>query len=213
MEKIKKSLWQILSISGFIGIIIYFAHVILGGILWDSYNPITQTISELTSGDAPNKEILSIFTAVYGVLLVIFSFSMYFIFKKFKVHKVAIIGSVLLIIMETSSFIGYNLFPLTSVTEMNFQNAMHIVVTIVVVVCSIAAIFFVGIGLIKTDSYKRIGIFVLICAIIFTASGSLTPISMANNLRIAGLTERINIFTLQICLSVLSVSLFKSKKS
>lgn len=213
MVKGKKDIWQILSISGAAGIIFYFLHVILGGILWEGYSHIVQTISELTASNAPNGDLLRILTSVYGVLMIIFSIALYCIFKRKNLKKTAIIGSALLIIMETTSLFGYSLFPLdTTGVMMNFRNIMHIVVTAVVVLSSIGSIFFIGIGLYKSAGYKGIGAFVLICAVIFTVSGMISPVIMAKGIPIAGLIERINIFTLQICLFVLSVYIFRDLK-
>ncbi len=209
----KKSLWQILSLSAILGVIFYIIHVILGGILWKGYNHMTQTISELTGENAPDAAFLSKLTFAYGILLVIFSISLLMIFLQKKVHKLAILGSILLIVMEITSLIGYSLFPLNTELDMSsFQNMMHMVVTAVVVICTIGFGFFIGIGLLKTKGLKRIGIFVLVCAIIITVAGSLTPITMVNNIPIAGLFERINIFTLHICTIGLSISSFHGLK-
>lgn len=91
--KTSKSIWQILSISGIIGAIIYIAHVVIGGLLWKGYSHITQTISELTGSGAPNASMLKIFTTVYGILMIIFSISLFFVFRQFHVHKAAKTGA------------------------------------------------------------------------------------------------------------------------
>lgn len=208
----QKSFWQILSISGALGILLYFAHVFIGGALWQGYNPITQTISELTGTGAPNADFLRVLTTAYGILVVFFSFCMYFIFKNWQLHKAAKIGALLLIIMEATSLLGYGLFPLDmSQSTASFQNLMHIVVTVVVVVTTLGSVYFIAIGLKKSPGHRKLGVFVLICAVIITASGLMTPVSMANNLPISGLVERINIFTLQISLLVASIYLFSKK--
>jgi hypothetical protein len=112
--------------------------------------------------------------------------------------------------MEATSLIGYSLFPLNqqqgaSLTD--FQNIMHFIVTGVVVICTIGSGFCIGIGL-KKSGLKGIGLFIIICSIIITAFGAFTPISMGAGLPVSGLAERINIFSLQLWISVLSVWLF-----
>lgn len=214
----KRSIWGILSLCGIAGAAFYTLHVVLGGLLWQGYNHLTQTISELTGKGAPNAELLRVFTTVYGVLMIAFSVTMLVNFAALKVNRLAVTGAVLVVIMETVSLIGYGLFPLDqSETVNNLQNMMHIVVTAVVVLCTIGSGYFTGIGLLKTRGMKGMGIFVIVCSVIITVFGAFTPIAMANNLPFAGLTERINIFTLQIWLSVLSVFLFvrtgKSKEA
>lgn len=201
-----------LGLSGAVGILLYFAHVFIGGALWQGYNPITQTISELTGSGAPNAGFLRVLTTAYGILVVIYSFCMYFIFKKWQLHKVARIGAILLIIMEVTSLVGYGLFPIDmSKSTASFQNLMHIVVTVVVVVATLGSVYCIAIGLKKSPGHKKLGVFILVCAVIITAAGLMTPVSMANTLPIAGLIERINIFTLQIWLFVSSIYLFSNK--
>jgi hypothetical membrane protein len=205
----KRSFWGILSLSGIIGVAFYTLHVVLGGLLWNGYSHISQAISELTGEGAPNAVMLRVLTTIYGVLMIVFSVTVIFNFKTIKAKKLAMAGAVLLVVMETVSLIGYGLFPMNqSESAGSFQNIMHIVVTAIVVLCTIGSGYFIGIGLWKTEGIKRIGIFIFVCSIIITIFGALTPIAMANSLPFSGLTERINIFTLQIWLSVLSVFLF-----
>lgn len=208
----KKSVWQVLALSGIIGVFFYTLHVVLGGILWPEYNPIAQTISELTGNGSPNAGLLTVFTTIYGALLILFSVCVYFCFKTLQVKKLAMAGAILLILMEIASFFGYMAFPLDMGGALdNFQNTMHLVVSGIVVVCTLGASYLTGIGLWKTPGHKKMGVFIFICAIVITVFGGMTPAAMANNLPFAGLTERINIFTLHAWTLVLSVYLFRDK--
>ncbi len=208
----KKSIWQILSICGFISALVYTAHVVIGGFLWTNYSHLTQTISELTADGAPGASFLRVLTTAYGVLAIVFSVSLFFFFREKRFGKAAKIGAVLLIVMETVSLIGYGLFPLSEGgTEMDPQNMGHLIVTVIVVLCTITCGFFIGIGLKKTP-LRKTGLFVFVCAVIMVVAGGMTPVSMANNLPIAGLVERINIFTLQIWIAVLSLRVFSAEQ-
>ncbi len=210
MEKQKKNIRQLLSLAGIIGAAAYAAHVVIGGILWEGYSHITQTISELTGSQASNADFLLIFTNIYGICMIVFSANLFLQVRQKRLHKAVWIGALLLMIMEITSFIGYSLFPLDTSGDLSgFQNIMHMAVTAVVVICTIGTGFFMGAGMRKTPEYKKLGSFILVCAIIITAFGAMTPAFMANNVPISGLTERINIFTLQICLSVISVTMFR----
>jgi len=212
MAKKKKSIWQIFVLSGAISAVFYILHIILGEYLWPEYDPIRQMISELTAVGAPNAQFLRIFTVFYGVFAMIFAFSLYFILKKAKLNRFAQIGTVLLLIMEIASFIGYYLFPLDMGEGVrSFSNLMHIVVTAIVIVCTIGFAFFTGVGLRKSVGYKSIGSFVLFCAFIITIFGALTPIMMMRGILISGLTERINIYSLILCVFILSIYLFRKR--
>jgi hypothetical protein len=201
MKKIK----NLFSAFGMLGVIAYFTHTILGEILWKEYNPITTDISSLTAVGAPNRDLLLVFTYIYGIFMLIFLINL--VIKSFKIYHFAVkTGYIIMLIMQIVSLFGYALFPLEGdKTVMTFQNAMHIIVTITVVLTTVSSGYFLGIGYIKKENKKRLGIFILIMAIIITLSGMINPISMSLNLNILGLTERITIYSLQIMMFVISV--------
>jgi hypothetical protein len=61
----------------------------------------------------------------------------------------------------------------------------------------------------KNKSSNNLGIFIFSMAIIITLSGALIPIVIANKFFIVGLIERVNIFSLQLWIFILSIWLFK----
>lgn len=204
-----KKFWRIATISGMLSSVVYILHVFIGGILWDGYSHIRQPISDLTGVGAPNAKLLRVFTNAYGILAIIFAVSVYIVLKDF-VNKSSKIGMMLLIIMEISSFVGYSLFPLDGADAgMTLLNKMHIIVTVIVVITTIGSMFFIGVGFSKTKTMKKIGLFIILCGVIITISGASTGIIMANSIPILGLVERINIFTLQLIIFVLSFCLIK----
>jgi hypothetical protein len=189
---------------GMIGAVIYIAHTIIGQILWPEYNPITTDISSLTANGAPNAGLLRIFTVIYGICTILFVAGL--INKAFrKYHSLVRIGYIILLLMEITSLFGYGLFPLTGdKTEMNLQNMMHIIVTVIVVFTTIASGFFLAAGYLKQEKIKGLGKFTLVMAILITLFGSLNPVGMGLKLDILGLTERMVIFSLQFMMFVLS---------
>jgi Protein of unknown function (DUF998) len=189
---------------GMVGVVFYLLHTILGNLLWPEYNPITTDISSLTADGAPNTELLRGFGMVYGICMILMASAL--IFKAFReYHSFLKAGSVILLIMQVASFIGYRLFPLTGdKTEMSFQNAMHLVVTLIVVFTTIAASFLLALGFLKQERIVRLGKLSLSFAILITLFGVLNPISMNLGLNILGLTERMVIYTIQAFMFVLS---------
>jgi len=190
--------------SGMVGVLFYFAHTIIGRHLWPEYDPITMDISSLTAVGAPNAESLKKLTFVYGICMLLFAFAM--IKKSFSQYRSLLkTGSVIFMIMQLASVVGYGLFPLTGdKAEMNFQNRMHIIVTAVVVITTIASAFLFAFGYLKQEKMKVLGKFTLLMAVLITLFGTLTPISMGLQLNILGLTERLTIYTLQLLIFVLS---------
>ncbi len=205
----KRNVLRWIGISGAVSAVIYAAHVVLGGLLWTGYSHMTQTISELTADGAPNAALLRGFTTVYGVLAIIFAAWAIFALRKAGAKKTAIVGAVLLFIMEFASLVGYGLFPLRGGTEMDPENMGHLIVTGIVVLCTISSVLLVGLGLVKSPGLRVLGVFSLICAVMIVVSGGMTPVALANHLTVGGLLERLNIFTLQTWVFVLSVSLVR----
>lgn len=189
---------------GMVSVVAYFIHVFLGQILWPEYNPITMDISSLTATGAPNAGLLNVFTTIYGVLFLLFVVGM--VIKSFQeYHAITKVGYIIFLIMALTTVVGYRLFPLTEdKTVMNFQNTMHIVVTVIVVFTTISSFFLIGFGYLKKDGLKVLGRICIVMAILITAFGALNPIGMANIWNILGLTERMVIFPLQIFVFFLS---------
>lgn len=200
MKKIEKFLIPL----GMVSSLVYVIHTILGNILWEEYNPVTMDISSLTAVGAPNRELLSVFTTIYGICAILFALVM---FKKAFVEKDKMIkmGWFIFLIMELVSYFGYMFFPLTGdKTEMTFGNLMHIVVTIVVVFSTIASGFVLACGYLKNQSYKKLGRFMFVMAFLITFFGMLNPIGMSCEWNVLGLTERLVIYLLQLMTFVVS---------
>ncbi len=209
----QKNYWQFIALSGAIAALVYIAHVIMGGVLWVGYSHVKQTISELTGNGAPDAEMLRIFTLGYGILAVLFSTSLYVLFRKYKVDTIARFGAVLLLIMHTASLVGYGLFPLEQGGEvLTFGNFMHLAITAIVVIATVGALFAIGYGLWLTKNFKGIGVFTLVCAVVIVLAGIATPIVLNYDLPYAGLVERVTVFTLQLWTFVLSLYLYRLPK-
>ncbi len=189
---------------GMVGVVFYFIHTFLGNILWTEYDPLRMDISSLTADGAPNAPLLKIFTLMYGICMVLMAAGL--VLHAFnKYNRLLKVGFVILLIMQLTPIIGYGLFPLTGdKTEMNFQNMMHYMVTVIVVFTTIASSFTIARGLSKQESTKRMGKIALFFAITITVFGMLNPISMGLDLNLLGLTERLVIYTIQTFLFVLS---------
>lgn len=208
----KEKLERFLMPLGMVGVIFYLVHTILGNILWSEYNPITMDISSLTADGAPNQGILRIFTMIYGICMVLFILGM-IIKSDRKYHLGICTGYVVLLGMEVISLFGYTSFPLVGdKTVMNFQNMMHIAVTVAVVATTIASAFTLAYGYLVQEKIKNLGKFILIMAIIITLCGMMNPISMVMGLNILGLTERLVIYSLHILMFVLSFYYTKCDK-
>lgn len=193
-------------ISGVGSAIAYVMHVIIGGILDPNYSQITNSISALTAVGAPNQDILSAILSWYGPLYIIFCILLVALFWA-RENKQMIIGAILLAISSVVSKFGFGAFAFDGEgAGMTYNNIMHIIVVMIVVVFSIAALFSIAIGCLKTPIHHEFGIYILILAAVFTIAGGLSGPLVANGSPIMGFVEKINIGTLQ--LFVCSVAIY-----
>ncbi len=164
---------------GMISAVVYIIHVFLGQMLWKEYNPITTDISSLTAVGAPNAGLLRIFTTIYGVCFLLFATGM--VIRAWReYHTLTKIGYTIFFMMAMTTVVGYNLFPLTGdKTVMNFQNLMHIIVTVVVVFTTIFSVFFIAFGYLRQENFKSLGTICLIAAVLITVFGAFNPVGMA----------------------------------
>jgi hypothetical protein len=123
-------------------------------------------------------------------------------------------GFCILFIMQLTSLIGYGLFPLSGdKTAVNFQNMMHIVVTVIVVFTTIASSFLIAFGYLRQERIIGLGRFCMIISILITLFGASNPICMNLKLNVLGLTERLVIYTIQVFMFVLSYHYTFAEKS
>jgi len=193
--------WQVLSLFGFFGVIFYFLHIVLGRIFYEGYNPFAQAISDLTASSSPSKNIASPLSFIYGIFTVTFSvgFLVYFIGK---INKIISVGSCFFCLMTVISFFGYTFFPLSEAGYADtFQDKMHLIVTVLVVLFTIISIILYSIGFLKTDKYKYLGIVSISTLLVLIAGAMLINIMPQEYF---GVAERINVYSIVIYTGILS---------
>jgi hypothetical membrane protein len=201
-----RRIYKYLSLSGLIGGVFYFLHIIMGRIFYKGYNPLTQAVSDLTALNSPSRNIASIFSVLYGICTVIFVIS-FFIYYKGKLNKFVTLGAFAFCIMAVVSFLGYSFFPLSSSGYAGtVRDKMHILVTILVVAFTIFSLILFCIGFFRTGKYKSLGI-ISLCAFILLAIGAILVNIIPKEY--FGVAERINIYSVIIYTCVLSIWMHK----
>jgi hypothetical membrane protein len=205
-----KKLIEMFSLFGVIGVFFYFLHVILGTILYGGYNPMAQAISDLTASNSPSKNIARPFSFFYGVFTVIFS-TYFFVYFKQKINKFVTFGAGFFCIMTIVSFFGYTFFPLSeSGYAGTFQDKMHMVVTIIVVLFTITALILFIIGFFKTEKLKYLAI-ISLCTFLLLLTGSMLINILPKEY--FGIAERINVYSIVIYTGILSFWMYKYIKN
>jgi hypothetical membrane protein len=205
-----KNLLKIISLFGLFGGIFYFLHIIFGRIFYENYNPLAQAISDLTADNSPSKNIADIFSRIYGIFTVIFSMG-FFVYFTNKINKIVNIGSCIFCIMTIISSIGYTFFPLSeSGYAGTFQDRMHMLVTVFVVVFTIISIIFFITGFLRTKQYKHIGI-ISLCTLTLLLIGAMLINILPK--KYFGIAERINVYSIIIYTSILSIWMYRYIKN
>jgi hypothetical membrane protein len=197
----KYKIVKLIPLFGIFSVIFYFFHIILGEIFYEGYNPLAQAISDLTASNSPSKNIARLFSMLYGICAVTFSIG-FCLYLKNRINKAVTVSSFLFLIMNLISFFGYTFFPLSeSGYAGTFQDKMHLIVTVFVVLSTIISLVFFSIGFLKTKEHKRLGIISISALFILMAGAMLINIMPKEYF---GVTERINVYSIIVYTGILS---------
>lgn len=136
----KKSLLQKLGLLGVVSFLSYTAAVIFAPLAYPGYDPLSQAVSDLSAANAPSLGLWNQLTAFYNVceVLCVTVVCLGLTGRKTRLLRV---GVGLFAAMEWLSAVGYRMFPLSdSGYGGTFQDVMHMVVTALVVLLSIASL-------------------------------------------------------------------------
>jgi len=201
-----KFLIKIFSLFGVMGVFFYFLHVLWGTLFYEGYNPMAQAISDLTASNSPSRNIAMLFSILYGIFTVIFAICFLVYFRQ-KINKFVTFGAGFFCGMNIVSFLGYTFFPLSeSGYAGTFQDKMHIVVTIMVVLFTIIALILLVIGFFKTKNIKYLGI-ISLCTFLLVLAGPMLMNILPKEY--FGIAERISIYPLMIYTGILSWWMYK----
>ena len=203
-----KKLINYLCLSGLLCIVFYLLHDVLGALNYPGYEWMKQAVSDLTATDSPSFVIAHGYSAVYGILSCLCCALVCILVKKEK-NKLFRIGVYLFAIMNFVSAIGYSLFPLSSAGyDGTTQSFIHVyVLTILVVLLSIASLLLIAIGSFKSDE-KGLGICAII-ALILMFIGAVGSQNVSKD--IFGVVERFSTYSAVIFTGILGIYGFNVK--
>jgi len=198
----KNKIIKLIPLLGIFSVILYFLHVILGEIFYEGYNPLAQAVSDLTASNSPSKNIARLFSTLYGICAVSFSIG-FFVYLKNKINKAVTVSSFIFCIMNIISFFGYTFFPLSeSGYAGTFQDKMHMVVTVFVVLLTIISLVLFSIGFFRTKGHKWLGVISISTLLILMAGVMLINIMPKEYF---GVAERINVYSIILYTGILSL--------
>jgi hypothetical membrane protein len=195
-------------IFGIIGPIIYILVVIIGGALRSDYSFLYNTISELTSANAPNLILMSILFGIYNISILIFGIGAYLDneIDNSRKYKAATL------MLSIVGFLGILLlfFPQDlRNAAVTFQGTMHIVIAGITSLFTLISVLLVGINFRKVKEMKNFAVYSFISFAVILVSGGAAAISVGSNSTYGGLFERITIFAFMIWVLVFSYMIMK----
>ena len=156
----ERKLINLAGLTGIISLISYTAAVIFAPSAFPGYDWMAQAVSDLSAETAPSRLFWNQLSAAYNVCSPVCMMCVSIFLSDNKVGtKLFRLGVYLFAIMNWISAIGYNMFPLTdSGNDIGtFQEKMHIVVTIAVVLLSITSLTILIVSGFKKNGMKGIG--------------------------------------------------------
>ena len=132
-----------LGLLGIAAFVSYMAAMIFSPMAFPEYNWMEQAVSDLSADSAPSRHLWEQLSALYGVGSVVCATCVtIYVSEKTTGSKLFRLGTYLFTIMNWVSNLGYKMFALSDSGKdiAGFQEAMHMVVTVLVVLLSIVSL-------------------------------------------------------------------------
>lgn len=158
----KKSMLNVLGLAGVVSFVSYAVAVIFSPLAYPGYDWLSQAVSDLSAASSPSLALWNSLTAFYNVCETL-CVTVVCLGIRGKKNKLLRVGVYIFAVMEWVSAVGYRAFPLSESGYAGaFQDVMHMIVTAVVVLLSIASLTIIVIAWAKDKSCRSYGICALI---------------------------------------------------
>lgn len=201
MEKSLKRL----GVFGIISLISYTAMVVFSPFAYPGYDWMSMAVSDLCAEGAPSEALAAQLNALFGPCAIVSIMAVCVGINGCK-SKTLKLGIYCFTAMEWVCNVGYELFPWVSQAAASEpQNVLHLVVTVLVVVLSLAALPLIAVGA-KGKAFKQLRVWALVCL----AAMLIGPIGTAFLPKaVFGLFERFGTFSAVVFNAVLGIYLMK----
>ncbi len=194
-----------LGIFGIISLLSYTSMVVFSPLAYPGYNWLSMAVSDLGAVGAPSATLAERLNALFGPCAAVSVMAVCVGAAGCK-SKLLKTGIGFFAVMEWITVVGYKMFPLVQGEAVSsFQNAMHILVTALVVLFSIVSLVLIAIGGGK-EPLPLLSKWAIVClsAMVIGALGTgILPKS------VFGLFERFSTFSAVVFNAVLGVYLLK----
>lgn len=199
-----------LGICGIISLLSYTAMVVFSPLAYPGYNWMTMAVSDLGAVGAPSESLSSQLNAFFGPCGIVCIMAVVVAAAALN-SKVLKTGIYFWAAMEWICNVGYKCFPWVEGADLSsFQNIMHLVVTVAVVVLSILSLVLIAVGgwREKNSSMKSLSIWAIVC-LVFMMGGAMGTGLLPKS--VFGLFERFSTFSAVVFNAILGVYLLMGK--
>ena len=202
----KKKLLNYCGLLGVIAFMSYTAAVVFSPLAYPGYNWMAQAVSDLSASNAPSLRLWNQLSSLYNACTLVCAMMVCVGIQRRK-NRLLRAGVYLFTIMEWVSAVGYASFPLSdSGYAGTFQDQMHILSTVIVVLLSIVSLVVIIIAGAKDKSCRSYGVFAAI------ALGMMMVGAMGMNIvpkDYFGVVERFSVFAATGYNAVLGIELYR----
>ena len=206
--RVKKSLLNYCGLLGVAAFLSYTAAVVFSPLAYPGYDWMAQAVSDLSAVNAPSLRLWNQLSSLYNVCALVCAM-MVCVGIQGKKNRLLRVGIYLFTIMEWVSAVGFSMFPLSdSGYAGTFQDKMHIISTVIVVLLSIISLVLIIIAGAKDKSCRSYGIFAAI------ALGMMMVGAIGMNIvpkAYFGIVERFSVFAATGYNAVLGIELYRMK--
>lgn len=204
----KKSLLNYCGLLGVAAFLSYMAAVVFSPLAYPGYDWMAQAVSDLSASNAPSLRLWNQLSSLYNVCTLVCAM-MVCVGIQGKKTKLLRVGIYLFTIMEWVSAVGFGMFPLSdSGYAGTFQDKMHILSTVIVVLLSILSLVLIIIAGAKDKICRSYGIFVAI-ALSMMMVGAIGMNIVPKDY--FGIVERFSVFAATGYNAVLGIELYRMK--
>lgn len=202
----KKNFMNYCGLLGIVALLSYTAAVVFSPLAYPGYNWRAQAVSDLSATNAPSLRLWNQLSSLYNICTLICAM-MVCAGIQGKGSRLLRTGIYLFTAMEWISAVGFSVFSLSdSGYAGTFQDKMHILSTILVVLLSIVSLVILIIAGVKRKEYRSFGVFAGI------ALGMMLVGALGMNIvpkEYFGVVERFSVFAAVGYNAVLGIELFR----
>lgn len=196
-----------LGIFGVISFLSYTAMVVFSPLAYPGYDWMSMAVSDLSAEGAPSQALAGQLNTLFGPCAIVSVMAVCVAASGFRSRSLKA-GIFSFAAMEWICIVGYTMFPwVMDAPDTDVRNVLHLIVTALVVILSLASMILIAYGAVKEDM-RSLSCWALACLLAMLAG----PLGMALFPKsVFGIFERFSTFSAVVFNAVLGVYLFTGR--